>query len=176
MEIQITEYIDVAKRAEELGLNVPTDLAILPINFATATTSHDLIHESTAPTIRSLWRQAGVTETRLEKEGDKLPQGAKKSAEWISPIIYISEAALTGVAVPLTINMISNYLYDLFKGRHNKAKISIRFAVEPNKQTEDGDDKKSLLLTFDGTSKDWQEFDVDKLMQLLEKTRMGNKI
>jgi hypothetical protein len=95
MDIQITDYIDVEKRALDLGLNVPSGIAILPRNFDTAESADELIHESTAPTIRVLWRQAGVAETRLEKEGMKIPQGSRKSWEWVGPIIFIRGRFLT---------------------------------------------------------------------------------
>src|SRR6266700_5657813 len=168
MEMQITEYIDVVKRAEELGFNVPTGLAILPNNFDTANSLDEIIHEGTTPTIKSLWRQSGVIETRSEKEGTKLPQSARKSAEWVSPIIFISQAMLTNAALPLTINMISSYLYDIFKGRLGKAQVAIRFASERTEKTKNGEEKKSLLITFKGTPQEWREFDVDKLRHLLE--------
>ena len=168
MEIQVIEYIDVAKRAEELGFNVPTGLVILPSNFDTATSPDELIHESTTPTIRSLLRQSGVVETRLEKEGTKIPQSAKKSAEWVSPIIFVSQAILTDAVLPLTINIISSYLYDLFRGRLGKAQVAIRFASERTEETKSGEEKKSLLVTFKGTPQEWQAFDVNKLKQLLE--------
>ena len=168
MEMQVTEYVDVAKRAEELGFNVPTGLAILPSNFDTATSPDELIHEGTTPTIRSLLRQSGVVETRLEKEGTKLPQSAKKSAEWVSPIIFISQVMLTDAALPITINIIYSYLYDLFKGRLGKAQVAIRFASERTEKTKNGEEKISLLLTFKGTPQEWRELDVDKLKQLLQ--------
>jgi len=168
MEIQLTEYINVAKRAEALGFNKPTGLAILPSNFDTATSPGELIHEGTTPTIRSLLRQSGVVETRLEKEDTKLPQSAKKSAEWVSPIIFISQAMLNDAVLPLTINIISSYLYDLFKGRLGKAQVVIRFASERTENTKKREKKKSLLMTFKGTPQEWREFDVDKLKQLLE--------
>lgn len=168
MEIQVVEYINVTKRAEELGLNVPTGLAILPNNFDTAISADELIHEGTTPTIRSLWRQSGVIETRLEKGGSKLPQIARKSADWISPIIFVSQAMLMDAALPLTINLISSYLYDLLKGRQDKSQIAIRFASESVDNTQNGQNKKSILLTFKGTPQEWNEFDTDKVRQLLE--------
>jgi hypothetical protein len=113
-------------------------------------------------------RQSGVVETHLEKEGTKIPQSAKKSAEWVSPIIFVSQAMLTDAVLPLTINIISSYLYDLFRGRLGKTQVAIRFASERTEKTKSGEEKKSLLMTFKGTPQEWQAFDVDKLKQLLE--------
>jgi muramoyltetrapeptide carboxypeptidase LdcA involved in peptidoglycan recycling len=31
------------------------------------------LYSSSVPTVRTLWREAGISETRIEKEGDKYP-------------------------------------------------------------------------------------------------------
>jgi hypothetical protein len=42
---------------------IPTSLALLPINFDTANSKDELVHEDTVLTIRKLWRQAGIIGT-----------------------------------------------------------------------------------------------------------------
>src|SRR5215470_2977934 len=130
MNIQVTDYVDVEERASELRCNAPTGLAILPLNFDAADSYDELIHENTTPTIRTLLRQAGVQETRLEQNGDKIPLSARKSWEWVGPIIYISQWMLSNVALPVTINMISSYLYDITKGHHDDAVATLEFVIE----------------------------------------------
>src|SRR2546421_10768809 len=115
VDIQVSDYVDVEKRALELGYKAPTGLTILPRNFDTATSPDELIHEGTTPTIRSLLRQAGIQVTRLEKEGEKIPHSARESWEWAAPILYISQWMLTNTALPTTISLISNYIYDIAK-------------------------------------------------------------
>ena len=167
MDIQVADYVNVEKRASELGLNAPSGIAILPRNFDTAEVADELIHESTAPTIRVLWRQAGVEETRLEKEGMKFPQGVKKSWEWVGPIIFISQAMLTNAAIPLTINMISSYLYDLWKGHINDAEITAEFVIECVTHTKQEDRREYKRITFKGSPKEWKAFNAaNKLKEL----------
>jgi len=50
--IEISEYIDAKKKAQKLGCNIPNSIALLPRNFEIATSKEELIHESTAPTVR----------------------------------------------------------------------------------------------------------------------------
>jgi hypothetical protein len=170
MNIQASNYIDVEEKATELGLNIPTGLAILPRNFDTAEATDELIHESTAPTIRSLWRQEGVAETRLEKEGMKIPQGSRKSWEWVGPIIYISQSMLTNAAIPITINMISSYLYDLWKGHHHDAEVTVEFVVERTHNSKQGKTREYKRITFKGSPKEWEKFNADTLKEITEQS------
>ena len=119
MAIELYEYVDVKERALQLGCNVPTQLALLPRDFEVAKTKDELVHESSVPAIRVLWQQAGVIETRIEKEGSKPPTLSEKGIEgWIGPVIFVS-ASLTSqnpYAISVALGVISNYLTDWFKG------------------------------------------------------------
>ncbi len=169
MQTQLSDYVDVEKRALELGCNVPSGLAILPTNFDAATSYDELIHESTTPTIRSLWRQAGISETRIEKEGSKLPQRSKKSWEWVSPLIFVSQWMLTNAALPITINIISTHLSDILKGHRNDADVTLEFVVETIEQTKRGERREYKRVSIKGSPKEIEAFDVKKLKQLTEK-------
>ena len=71
--LKVSHYIDVRKRSQELGCNIPTSIALLPRNFEISASKEELIHESTTPTVRVLWRQNGITETPLEQPEEKFP-------------------------------------------------------------------------------------------------------
>ena len=128
-EIRTTDYVDVAKRSEELGCNIPTGLAVLPRNFSTAASKTDLVHEDTTPTLRALWMEKGITETRLEREGEHFPYIEENSFEWVGPVILIGSAVYSQSphVISITLNVLSNYLTDFFKGRvgKNTAKLSV---------------------------------------------------
>ena len=128
--IKISDYVDVKKRAKELGYNKPISFALLPRNFETAKSKSELVHESTTPTIRTLWRQNNIVETRLEEEGEKLPYAQEKAFVWVGPTIFISIALFSQnpLIISVALNVISNYLTDWFKGipkDSRKAKLSI---------------------------------------------------
>src|SRR5258706_10388429 len=138
MNIQVRDYVDVEERALALGCNTPTGLTMLPRNFNTANSLDELIHENTPPTIRSLLRQGGVQETRLEKEGEKFPLSARKSWEWVGPIIYIGQWMLTNAALPMTITLISSSLYEITMGYHHDAEVTLAFVVGTIETTKRG--------------------------------------
>jgi hypothetical protein len=126
MAIEVSEYVDVKKRALELGCNIPTELALLPRNFEVVKSRDELIHEGSVPTIRVLWRQAGISETKIEKEGDRYSCVQEKAfREWIGPIIFVGISLLSQNphAISVALGVISNYLTDWFKGIPDNRKI-----------------------------------------------------
>jgi hypothetical protein len=175
VDIQVSDYIDVEKRVLELGCKAPTGLTILPRNFDTASSLDELVHEGTTPTIRSLLRQAGIQEIRLEEEGDKIPHTAKESWEWVGPIIYISQWMLTNAALPVTINMISNYLYDITKGHHHDAEVTFEYVVETIEKTKRGEKREYKRITIKGSSEELKAFDANTLKQLTENSEKMSK-
>jgi len=137
MPVHVSDYINVRERAIELDCNIPTGLALLPRNFADAKIKEDLLHESTAPTVRILLRQAGITETALEREGERLHQaGQKDFAEWIGPIIFVSGALLSNnpQAISVALGVISNYLTDWFKGLTSGKNVRLDVVVEAGEE------------------------------------------
>ncbi len=135
MTVQVSEYIDVKERCLELGKNVPTGLAILPINFDIVSSKDELVHEDSVSTIRKLWRKAGIDETKIEKDGDKIPYEQRKSFELALPTVFISFSLLSqnpGL-VSIALNIISNYATDFFKGVAGERKVKLDIVVEQSK-------------------------------------------
>lgn len=128
--IKVSDFIDVKKKAQEIGCNIPSHIALLPRNFDTALSKEELIHESTTPTVRVLWRQNGITETPLEQPEEIIPSIVEKAFEWVGPTIFISAMLLSQNPhlVTVALNVISNYLTEWFRGiprDSRKAKLSI---------------------------------------------------
>ena len=165
MEIQVSDYVDVEQRALDLGCNVPIDVAILPENFETAQSPEELIHEGSATTIRVLLRQAGIPETRLEKEGVKIPTREQKSWDWVGPVIFVCE----NVALPLVISLIANYLSSLFKGHHDEKPVKVEFVKKDEEATKSGPRSKYRRITLIGTPKELRELDQDMLERMSKK-------
>jgi hypothetical protein len=135
MNIQREGFVDVVQRAQALGCRVPTGLALLPRNFESAASRDELLHESDVPTVRILWRRAGLQETPIEPEGERFPQISEKSfEEWVGPTIFVSGALMSQnpAIVSIALGLISNYLTSWFRGvtkGRRKAKLDIVLQV-----------------------------------------------
>jgi hypothetical protein len=109
--------MNTKERALELGCNIPSGLSFLPRNFDSAKSKSELIYESTVSDIRILFRDSGIAETKLEKQGDRFSYKQDKHFDWIGPTIFISASILSQNPdiISITEGIISNYLTDLFK-------------------------------------------------------------
>jgi hypothetical protein len=63
LPMQTVDYVDVRTRARELGCRVPTGIALLPGNFATAVSAAELRYHEVVPEVRSAWRRIGLIDT-----------------------------------------------------------------------------------------------------------------
>ncbi|MHB1414028.1 MAG: hypothetical protein ACYC1C_02155 [Chloroflexota bacterium] len=119
MSLVTTAFSDVRRRATELSCVPPDGIAILPRNFESAKSREELLNESSSPTVRVLWRQVGVAETRIDGGGARFGEISEKSfTEWVGPTIFIAAAAVTQdpSLVSLALNVMADYLVDFFKG------------------------------------------------------------
>ena len=135
MAIDVSDYPDVEERAMLLGCQVPSEIAILPTNFVNATVRRELMHASSAMTVRALLKEAGLKETRIEPAGVKFPSEHKKAADWIGPTIFFSALLLSQnpQAVEIALRIISDYLTDLFRGTMGSSKSTLDVVVKSPK-------------------------------------------
>ncbi|MCK4598697.1 hypothetical protein KAU37_02540 [Candidatus Bipolaricaulota bacterium] len=138
MTVQEFDFVDVEEKAKALGCNIPTGIALLPRNFESAESKDDLLHESTVPTVRILFRNNGITETPLEHEDERFPQVSEKAFEgWVGPTLFVSFALLSQNPhiISVALGMISNYLTDWFKGIPGGGNAKLDIVVETRKKT-----------------------------------------
>jgi len=138
MPTTVENYINIKERALELGCNIPSGLSFLPRNFDSAKSKNELIYESTVPDIRILFRDAGIAESKLEKEGDRFSYKQNKHFDWIGPTIFISASILSQNPdiISITEGIISNYLTDLFKGTFYSKNIKLSYVIEKTSDKE----------------------------------------
>jgi hypothetical protein len=125
----------VRVRAEELGCGIPHGLALLPRNFETAQTFDALELESEALSIRTVWRNGGIDEDRLDGPDKAIPAALEKSFhEWLGPTIFIGTALWTQnkSMMDMALNLATNYVYDFFKGHTGEQQAALSIVVEEN--------------------------------------------
>jgi hypothetical protein len=127
-----TDFVDVRERASGLGLTLTSELAILPRHFETAISAAELAHEAEASTVRKLLNAAGLEAQQLEPGGRPLPIVVQKSADWISPTIFVGSMLLSQnpLAIQLALNVLGSYIADLFKGTRCGGDVELTFVVE----------------------------------------------
>ena len=133
MSIKISNYIDVKQRALEMGCNIPTELAILPRNFDSARSRSELYHQNPVPTIRMLWRQAGLTETKIENKGERFPYVKDTGfGGWLGPIIYVSASLLKGNPdiISKALEVIAAYVGAWYRVIPREQKVKLDIVVE----------------------------------------------
>jgi hypothetical protein len=132
MAFTITDYIDVFAKAQSLGLNAPDGIALLPRNFQDATTRDELLHESAVQTVRSLFRQNGIPETRLEREGQRILCIQENEFALVLPTLFVGGLILTGNPhlLSIALNVIANYATDFFKGIPGRRNVVLDVIVD----------------------------------------------
>ncbi len=66
MSVDIADFLNVRGRASELGLQLTSQLALLPRRFAETASLQEISHEAEATTVRKVRAAAGLSVEQLE--------------------------------------------------------------------------------------------------------------
>ena len=128
MTAEIHDYVSVSEKLQNFGLSAPTGLAILPENLATATLVGELRQQVESDTVRTLWKEHEIPHVELFDQDNQPPYLQQYSFEWFGPTLFISAGLLSQNphVLSVTLGIITNYLYDLFKGaKDGQASLNI---------------------------------------------------
>jgi len=148
MSVEVSEFINVRRKLNELGAEYPTDgIALLPLNISTADSIGDLKQSSEAATIRKLLRQADIPVKDILSKEKRPPYVKNKSNDWVSPIIFVSATVWNNNPdlVSVALNIVSSYIYDAFKGVTGSRTAKLSVVVEDP-------DGKSTRIDYEGPS------------------------
>ncbi len=118
MDTEVRDYIVVSEKLKSFGVSVPSGLAILPGNLATAKAIGDLRQHVESDTVRTLLQANKIPYIEIFDEDNQPPYLQQYSFEWFGPTLLISANLLLQDPnlLSVTLGVITNYLYDLFKG------------------------------------------------------------
>jgi hypothetical protein len=128
MGAEVRDYVSVSEKLKSLGASFPSGLAILPGNLATATSIDDLRQQAESDTVRTLLRLNKIDYMEIFGEDDQPPYLQQYSFEWFGPTLFVSAGLLSQNpnVLSVTLGIITNYLYDLFKGnKEGKASLDV---------------------------------------------------
>lgn len=130
--INITEDLNIKEKVASFGFALPGGLALLPGNLLSARGMDDLLYEASSATVKKLLRQGGLEVTGLENDTDHLAQSFKKSFEWLGPTLFFGSALMmeNSAAVTVALNIIANYLTDMFRGLPYGHAVKLTIIVE----------------------------------------------
>ena len=86
----IVDYVDVSKKATDLGCNQPTKFCILPRNFAEVSSKEELLNEENTITIRKILKKEGIEITPLEKDEERFNEISEHDAIFVVPMLYFA--------------------------------------------------------------------------------------
>lgn len=130
MGAEIHDYVSVSEKLKSLGVSIQSGLAILPSNLATATSIDDLRQQVESDTVRTLLRENKIHYVDIFEEDNQPPYLQQYGYEWFGPTLFVSAGLLSQNPniLSVTLGLITNYLYDLFKGsKDGKASLDVIF-------------------------------------------------
>lgn len=147
MSINITDYPDVRSRAKELGLAEPVNMSFLPRGFLEAEETSALANEASVSTLRTLFRQRGLEETKLDSQVGKFPVVHENALEWVAPILFFTAAHISEnpEAISIACGVIASHVTDLFKGTNRNPSVKLEVIVETTKS------KKTKKISYEGS-------------------------
>src|ERR1700683_5523032 len=106
------EIGSVSARLAELGINTPVSVCILPCNFLSARSSAELFVPPSAPTIKVLLRQAGITTDNVAPEGVKIPVRDDRDSTLILPVLFLGASYLAHDSnlLNVALSVVANYV------------------------------------------------------------------
>ena len=143
--IEVSDYINVSSKLEELDCSPPEGIGILPEQFDTCTSTGEFAQLSRTRAVMKLFEDNHIPFSVIKKEGQKL-LGTRTASSglstWVGPTLFVSAALLAenpGI-ISLALNLLANSLTDFFKGareenpsleKSNKVRLHTVFEDRP---------------------------------------------
>lgn len=136
MNHKIEEVNNIKSLLDKHSIELSQTLVFIPENFNSCDNSSDFIYSETTTDLRKVFRNNNEDIRYLTD--DKPLLRSRKSADWIGPSILICLSALieNPNLLNVSLNLISNYLYDFFKGVVSDKKVKFEVIIESKKKEE----------------------------------------
>lgn len=129
MKTNISDYIHVSEKLDELGCGYSEGIAILPDNFEIATPTTTIEYSMGALVIGKLFRMNNVPWSEIRRDNEDPIYMGYRSAEWVLPTLFFSAPLLLAnpAIVTVALGVIANFLTEALKrtGRKQIGKLDI---------------------------------------------------
>ncbi|MDV3713797.1 hypothetical protein CMU40_14555 [Elizabethkingia anophelis] len=128
----IIEDLNISKKVEELELEFPTNnLAFFPENFVDAKTKSDFVFTDSMPDLSKIFLHDNQISVNALGEDTELYR-SRKSADVYLPAMFFGLSLITEnpTIVSVSLNVLSNYVYDLCKGSSGKKTAHVDLYIE----------------------------------------------
>jgi len=145
MATNITDFVNVGEKIANLGGVYPHGLALLPVNFESASSLAELRQASEAATIKKLLIAEGLQVDDILDRSQRPPYIKNKSHEWASPIIFVSALLYSQnpMCISLALNVLGNYATDFFRGTNTTPNVKLNIVIEKK-------DKSCKTISYEG--------------------------
>jgi hypothetical protein len=136
MTTSVSDYPSVADRLAALSCTFPsTGIALLPLNFESASSIAEFRQTSEVSTLKTLLRNSGIPYSEIIKRSERPPYVHNNAFEWVAPTIFIAAGLLSQSpdVISVALSVIANYATDFFKGMGKETAVKLEVVVETTK-------------------------------------------
>src|ERR1035441_5974735 len=136
MTASTTDYVNVITRSNDLGCLYPQrGLALLPVNFESASSIGDLLQTSETATIKKLFLAEGIPVGDIVDRNQRPPYIKNKHYEWVAPTLFVTAALYSQnpAIVSVALGVLANYATDFFKGKSGAHEVNLDIVLEKKK-------------------------------------------
>lgn len=136
MNYKIDTYSDFENLTDKFLQEPKLNLTFLPENLTEVQGSEKFIYSESTTDIRKAFRLDNIQVDYLTN--DKPILRARKSADWFGPTLFIGFSILAenSTLINISLNVLSNYLHDFFKGTVSNKKVKFELVIESKKNKE----------------------------------------
>lgn len=136
MSHSIETYENFENRITDLKCLLPDVLSFLPENLDDATKVNEFIYSDSITDLRKIFKSNNIQTEFLSNEIPKFR--LRKNADWFGPAFFIAFSMLTENKdlITVALNVLSNYVTDLFKGSFSTKTAKLEIVVEISKNKE----------------------------------------
>jgi hypothetical protein len=125
------EEIDFTTKLTKLGLTLPDSIAFFPENFENANVADDFIFTDSMLDLNKIFKQEkNISINTLGDDTEKYR--SRKNADVYLPAMFFALTVITEnpTIVSISLNVLSSYVYDLFKGTSGQKTAHIDLYIE----------------------------------------------